>query len=191
MNRLLKRLLIVAACLFGLLLVVGLIAGSMISGSSKQTLATALSENLGVPVTLGAINFNLAHLFLLKPAITVEDFTIGNPPGFRSAHLLEAKKLNAQISLLPLLRKSIEVHSITIDHPRIMSETNAHGVSNIEALLQKSKGKSDPGAGGRSARSLVVDEFSVASGEISSLTAAAAHTEGIVDLSGIDLRVRD
>ncbi|PYT22266.1 MAG: hypothetical protein DMG57_35845 [Acidobacteria bacterium] len=191
MNRLLKRLLIVAACLFGLLLVVGLIASSMISGASKQTLATALSENLGVPVTLGAINFNLAQLFLLKPAITVEDIAIGNPPSFRSPHLLEAKKLTAQISLLPLLRKSIEVHSITIDHPRIMSETNAHGVSNIEALLQKDKGKSDPGSGGTSVRSLVVDEFSVASGEISSMTAAAAHTEGIVDLSGIDLRVRD
>src|SRR5437879_13587486 len=104
MNRLLKRLLIVAACLFGLLLVVGLIASSMISGASKQTLATALSENLGVPVTLGAINFNLAQLFLLKPAITVEDIAIGNPPSFRSPHLLEAKKLTAQISLLPLLR---------------------------------------------------------------------------------------
>jgi len=191
MNRLLKRLLILAACLFGLLLVVGLIASSMISGSSKQTLGTALSENLGVPVTLGGVNFNLAQLFLLKPGITVEDIAIGNPPGFRSAHLLEAKKLTAQISLLPLLRKSIEVHSITIDHPRIMSETNAHGVSNIEALLQKEKGKSEPTSGSTSARSLVVDEFSVASGEISSLNAASAHTEGIVDLSDINLRVRD
>jgi uncharacterized protein involved in outer membrane biogenesis len=191
MNRLLKRLLILAACLFGLLLVVGLIASSMISGSSKQTLATALSENLAVPVTLGSVNFNLAQLFLLKPGITVEDIAIGNPPGFRSPHLLEAKKLTAQISLLPLLRKSIEVHSITIDHPRIMSETNGRGVSNIEALLQKEKGKSEPTSGSTSARSLVVDEFSVASGEISSLSAASAHTEGIVDLSDINLRVRD
>src|SRR6266849_6368541 len=165
MRRMVVRLLVVVACLFGLMLTLGLIASSLVSGSSKYGLAASLTESLGVPVTVSAANFDLAQWFLLSPAITLEDIAIGNPPGFHSPHLLEAKKLTAQISLLPLLHKSIEVHSITIDHPRIMSETNARGVSNIEALLQKEKGKSEPTSGSTSARSLVVDEFSVASGE--------------------------
>ena len=193
MRRLLKRLLIVVACLFGLLLVAGLIVGSMVSGSSNQMLATALSENLGVPVTVGAVHLDLAQWFLLKPAVAIEDIAIGNPPGFRSQHLLEAKKLSAQVALLPLLHKSVEVHSITIDHPRIMAETNAQGTSNIEALLKKEKGKASPSpaSSGSGAGSLVVDEFSLASGEVASLDAGSARTAGTVDLSGIDIRVRD
>jgi uncharacterized protein involved in outer membrane biogenesis len=43
---------------------------------------------------------------------------------------------------MPLLRRTIQVHSIVIDHPRIMAETNAQGIGNIEALLRKEKSKS-------------------------------------------------
>jgi uncharacterized protein involved in outer membrane biogenesis len=97
-------------------------------------------------VSVGAARFNLAQWFLLKPAITLDNVSIGNPPGFRSQHLLEAKQLSAQVALMPLLRRTIQVHSIVIDHPRIVAETNAQGIGNIEALLrrEKSKRKANP-----------------------------------------------
>src|SRR6266849_4237729 len=191
MRRMVVRLLVVVACLFGLMLTLGLIASSLVSGSSKYGLAASLTESLGVPVTVSAANFDLAQWFLLSPAITLEDIAIGNPPGFHSPHLLEAKKLYAQISLLPLLHKSVEVHSITIDHPHITKETNAQGTSNIEALLKKEKGTSSSSSGSASTSNLVVDEFSVSSGEITSLDAGSARAEGTIDLNGIDIRVRD
>ena len=193
MRRLLVRLLVAVACLFGLMLALGLIASSLVSGSSKYGLAASLTESLGVPVTVSAANFDLAQWFLLKPAITLEDIAIGNPPGFHSPHLLEAKKLSAQIALLPLLHKSIEVHSITIDHPHITNETNAQGTSNIEALLKREKGTSTPTPSSSSASTsnLIVDEFSVSAGEITSLNAGPARAEEKIEIGGIDIRVRD
>ena len=112
-----KRLLIVLACLFVLILIAGLVVGYWVSGSSKDWLTASLSENLGVPVSIGSANFDLKQWFLLRPAIALEDVTIGNPPGFQAPHLLEAKKLSVQIALLPLLHKNIEVNAIDIDHP--------------------------------------------------------------------------
>ena len=196
-----KRLLIVVACLFVLILIAGVVVASLVSGNSSRVLASSLSETLGVPVTLGDTKFDWKQWLLLKPAVEVDNIAIGNPPGFHAAHLLEAQKLSAQIALLPLLHKNIEVHAIDIDHPLINVETNAQGISNIEALLKKENGKSapassstaSPGAASSGAPSsggnLVVDEFSVTSGEITLLD--AAHKEGKMDVSGIDLRVRD
>jgi len=194
-----KRLLIVLASLFVLILIAGLVVGYWVSGSSKDWLAASLSENLGVPVTVGSAKFDLKQWFLLQPAIALEDITIGNPPGFHAPHLLEAKKLSAQIALLPLLHKNIEVNAIDIDHPVINSETNAQGIGNFEALLRKQKGPSSspaPASSGpanagsaSSGAGLVVNEFSVTSGEITLLESARAA--GKIDMSGIDLRVRD
>ena len=189
-----KRLLIVLACLFVLILIAGLVVGYWVSGSSKDWLTASLSENLGVPVSIGSANFDLKQWFLLRPAIALEDVTIGNPPGFQAPHLLEAKKLSVQIALLPLLHKNIEVNSIDIDHPLINSETNAQGIGNFEALLRKQKGPSSPAAPASSGSAttgagLVVNEFSVTSGEITLLESARAA--GKIDMSGINLRVRD
>jgi uncharacterized protein involved in outer membrane biogenesis len=194
MKRPLIVLLAVVAVLFGLMLAAGLVASSVVSGSGQARLAASLSETLGVPVTVGSASFDLTQWFLLRPSITVQEIAIGNPPGFRSPHMLEARKLSAQIALLPLLHKIVDVRSIEIDRPQILVETSGSGVSNIEALLRKEKTKSGAASGGSgseaTATALQVDEFSVKSGEIELIhtgTAAAAKME----ISDINLRVGD
>lgn len=197
MKRGITLLLIAVLCVFGLMLASGLIVSSLVSGSGKARLVGALETATGVPVTFGNASFDLTQWFLLRPSIAIEDITIGNPPGYRSPHLLEAGKLSAQVALLPLIHKIIEVHSIEIDRPRIFAETNAQGISNIEALLKKAKGKpsvsSSAGSGSSapSGEALSVDEFSINSGEVALLDSGASHAEGNLDISGIDLRVRD
>jgi uncharacterized protein involved in outer membrane biogenesis len=132
--------------------------------------------------------------FLLRPAMALEDISIGNPPGFHSPHLLEAKKLSAQVSLLPLLHKIIQVHSIVIDQPRITAETNAQGISNIEALLRKPKpssGASSGPSGTAGGSNLVVDEFSVNAGEIAFVEPGTSHGVEHLSISDINISVRD
>jgi len=129
MKRRLIQLLIVIVCVLGLILASGFVASSLVSGSGKQMVVASLASSLGVPVTVGEANFDLVQWFLLRPAIAIHDIAIGNPPGYHSQHLLEASKLSAQVALLPLLHKSVEVHSIEIERPRIFAETNAQGVS--------------------------------------------------------------
>ena len=195
MNETMKRwlilLLIAIVGVVGLFLATGMVASSLVSGSGKQMVVSSLASSLGVPVTVGDANLDLVQWFLLRPAIAIHDITIGNPPGYHSRHLLEASKLSAQVALLPLLHKSVEVHSIEIERPRIFAETNAQGISNIEALLKKTKSK--PGAGSASSESpggsVVVDEFSLTSGEVAFVE--AGHAGENFDISGIDIHVQD
>ena len=194
MKRWLIRLLVVAVSLAGLMLVAGLVVRSLISGSSEHGLAGSLSDSLGVPVTVGAAKFDLVQWFLLRPAIALEDIAIGNPPGFHSPHLLEAKKLSAQVSLVPLLHKIIEVHSIVIDQPRITAETTAQGTGNIEALLRKSRsrpGASSGSSGTTGGGNLVVDQFSVNGGEIAFVEPGTSRGVERLSISDINISVRD
>jgi len=191
MKRGLIRLLIVIACVLGLILASGFVASSLVSGSGKQMVVASLASSLGVPVTVGEANFDLVQWFLLRPAIAIHDIAIGNPPGYHSQHLLEASKLSAQVALLPLLHKSVEVHSIEIERPRIFAETNAQGISNIEALLRKARGKpaSGPASTGSGSTSIVVDEFSLTSGEVAWAEPGRAGEN--FNISGIDIHMQD
>ena len=123
MKRRITQLLIAILCVFGLFLASGLIVSSLASGAGKTRLTGALEGALGVPVTVGDASFDLTQWFLLRPSISIANIKIGNPPGYRSPHLMEASKLSAQVALVPLLRKQIEVRSIEIERPRIFAET--------------------------------------------------------------------
>src|SRR5690349_8801014 len=185
MERWSVRLLLVIVGLAGLWLVAGLVAKGVVSGATSGGLIASLEKSIGVPVSVGSADFDLSQWFLLRPAISLENITIGNPPGFRGRNLIEAKSLSAQVALLPLFQKTLEVHSIVLDRPRILVETNAQGASNVEAFLRKPKGKSAPSASGSEsgrAAGLVIDELLINSGEIASED---------LNINGIDIRLRD
>ena len=187
MKRLAIWIVVVVAAGFGLMLAAGLAAKAMLAGSGKDGVMGSLGQRLGVAVSAGAGGFDLLEWFRLQPAISLENVTLGNPPGFGGKHLLEARKLSAQVRLGPLLRKRIEVRRLAVEQPRILVESNAQGVTNVEAFLKRlSRAEAKPGsaAGEGGGGGLAIDEFLVNSGEI--LISAAGLT-----IRGIELRVRD
>lgn len=76
MRRPLFAFLIIVAGLFGLMLITGLVASSLVTGSGTHGLAAALQDSLGVPVSVGTARFDLAQWFLLRPAITLDNVSI-------------------------------------------------------------------------------------------------------------------
>ncbi len=158
----------------------GLVLRSMVSGSAKDRLIASLSEKMGVPVTVASADFDLGQWFRLRPAVALETIAVGNPPGFRSKYLFEAKKISAQVSLAALLHKTIEVRSFQIDEPHIVVETNARGLSNVGELLKKVS--SGGGVAGNTS-TLAVDEFSINSG-----TLAISGSQN-VNIQAIDIRL--
>jgi uncharacterized protein involved in outer membrane biogenesis len=175
-----RVLLIAIAIVVGLFLVSGLVLRSMVSGSAKDKLIASLSEKTGVPVTVRSADFDLGQWFRLHPAVALDTIAVENPPGFRSKYLFEAKKITAQVSLAALLHKTIAVHSFHISEPHIVIETNARGLSNVGALLQKLS--ANPGGAGNNT-SLTVDDFSIDSG-----TLAIAGSQN-VNIQAIDIRL--
>ncbi len=169
-----------------LIIAAGLAAKSLISGSAKDTLVSSLADALNVPVSVGTAEFDLAQFVRLQPAVSLDSVAIGNPPGFRGRHLLEARRMYAQVRLLPLLKRRIEVHSVVVEQPRILVESNAQGVTNIEAFVKGMGSKKQPAAAsanGGESREVTIGEMRVESGVI--LLAGKPLVEDL------NLRVRD
>ncbi len=194
MKRWLMRILYLCGACVALLLITGLIAQYLVTGSSKASVVATLSRRLGVPLSVGETKFDLASWMLLKPAIALSDIAIGNPPGFRGQNLLTAKRISAQVALFALLSRRIEMRSIVIESPRIAVESDARNQTNIEALL---KALSSPGAPVKdpqpaessSAPALGINDFRLTDGEV--LISGANSGEPPLRISAIGLRVQD
>jgi hypothetical protein len=157
-----------AACALAAL--AGLAAKQAVNGIGKNELISSLSRATGAPVSIGRMDFSLGQLFLLRPSISLADVVLGNPPGFRAGRLLEAKEVDAQVSLMPLLRKNINVRSVRVQSPQVLLETNPQGDRNVDVLLRRlASGGKEAGAGGR--MKLAIESLSVSSGEVASPTA--------------------
>ncbi len=190
MTRWLLRLLILVGVCCGLMLAVGLVAKSLVGGSGKAALLSSLGKAMGVPVSVESADFDLGQWFRLQPAISLENVSIGNPPGFRGKYLLEARKMSAQVLLMPLLQKKIEVHVIRVEQPRILVETNAQDVTNVQAFVRglstpsgsKAHGEAEAvSEQGRDA-GLAIDALYVTAGRLVSPEAKASD----IDLSLLD-----
>src|ERR1700680_829796 len=120
MKRWLKVVLILVVVCVGLILAAGLVLRSVVSGSGKDRLIASLGEKMGVPVSVGSVNLDIRKLLRFRPAVALDNVTVGNPPGFHAKDLLQAKRISAQVALLPLFHKSVEVQSIVVDQPRIV-----------------------------------------------------------------------
>ncbi len=192
MKRWLLAFLVLIAVLAGLMLAAGLAAKALVTG---DTLKTTLAEKMGVAVSVGSTGFDLGQWFRLKPAIALEDVTIGNPPGFHTKQLLGAKKLTAQVSLVSLLSKKLEVYSIGIEQPQVSVESNAQGATNLETFLKRLPGRTapeaKPAAAGTGGPGLSIHEVQIHSGELTVSAAKAPDAAEPLNISGIDLRLLD
>jgi hypothetical protein len=194
MKRWLLRASYVCGAYVALMLITGLIARFLVTGSSKQSVVSALSGRLGVPVSVGEARFDLASWFLFRPAISVADVAIGNPAGFRGPNLLTAKRISAQVALLPLIRRRVEMRSILIDAPRIAVESNAQGETNVEALLKSLSTPAAPGGASppdarASATAVGIGEFEISSGEL--IVSGKDSRQPPLRIGAIGLRIRD
>ncbi|HMA31028.1 MAG TPA: AsmA family protein [Casimicrobiaceae bacterium] len=68
----------------------------------------------------------------LEPKLVVGDVSFGNAPWGQAKQMLRARKIEARVALLPLIRRRFEVVELVLDHPVITLETDAHGRGNWE-----------------------------------------------------------
>ncbi|HEV2691190.1 MAG TPA: AsmA family protein, partial [Bryobacteraceae bacterium] len=172
-----KWLLILIVAVVALMTGMGLLLRSLVGGSAKDKLIASLSEKMGVAIGVTSADFDLSEWFHLRPAVSLQEVSVGNPPGFLAKNLFEAKKISAKVSLGALMHKAIDVKSFRIDEPKIVVETNAHGRTNVGELLNKVS------SSGSSGRTLSVDEFSISNG---SLTISGSQS---FNLQGIEIRL--
>jgi len=89
-----------------------------------------LEKRLDRKVTLGDM-----HLGLFPPRFQVHSLSIADDPKFNAAKsFVEAQELDVSIKLLPLLHKSVEINSVTLQQPRVELIRDGQGVWNFSTL---------------------------------------------------------
>lgn len=87
----------------------------------------------------------------LEPKIVLPDVSFGNAPWSKTPQMLTAKRVEAQIALLPLLSRRFEVTRFTLVEPTITLETDAAGRGNWEfstSSAPSAQASTEPAAAG-------------------------------------------
>lgn len=130
MKKFLKLLVSLVTLVFTVFLVAVFTIANLDPNEHKDWIAGKFEESTGLPLELnGNIGLTLYPWF----GVTLEDFAIGNAPGFSATPLLAAQRAELRVKLLPALNREYEIDTIHLSGARILLETNAAGIGNWQA----------------------------------------------------------
>ena len=189
-----KALILVLGGYFVVMLITGLAIELVLSGFETEGLLASAEERVPVSISMGDGDFDLLQWFLFRPAVSIADVTIGNPEGFTSPSLLEAREVSAHFGLLSLFGDKIEVGAFTLHEPQLTIEKNRAGRTNLEALfaaLSKSASANEEAEASDSENGLglSVDSFLLESGTVRYLE--PGKSESSLTLHNIYVSVED
>lgn len=108
----------------------------------KPDIAAAARNALGRELTLaGDIDLKIGF----RPALAVENVSFENADWGSRPELATIQRLEIEVSLLPLLKKEIEIHRLVLIDPDILVETDPNGTSNLSFSPAAGKKASPPG----------------------------------------------
>lgn len=122
------KLLISTAGLVGLVIAALLVLPGLIDlNAYKPEIVAQAKRAAGRDVVLdGPIRLSL----LPTPRVELDDVKILNPPGSKTANMLEARSVTVKPALLALLVGDVEIAEVVLSEPRIALEVNAQGKPN-------------------------------------------------------------
>src|SRR5580693_4733624 len=113
-----------------LIVVVVVFAATFNVNQYRGTIQSELEKRLNRRVVLGDM-----HLGIFPPRLQVENLSIADDPTFNDAKpFVEAHGLDVSVKLLPLLRKSVEISSLTLQRPSVELIKDAQGTWNFSTI---------------------------------------------------------
>src|SRR4029077_4297474 len=130
-----RKIAIIVGIVFGVIvLAVGGFVLAFNPNDYRATIQTKLEEQLGRKVSLGNMDLGLFPL-----RFRVANLSIAEDPKFPGSQpFVRTQELAVSVELLPLLSKSIQVNSVTLNRPSVELIKNAAGVWNFASLGQTS-----------------------------------------------------
>ena len=107
----------------------------------KATIQTKLEQQLGRKVSLGDMSLGILPL-----RFKVANLSIADDPKFSNQPFIQTQLLSVSVKLMPLLSKSVEVDSLSLERPNVNLIRNAQGVWNFASLGQSSATEAAPPA---------------------------------------------
>ncbi|MFI4888078.1 MAG: AsmA family protein [Burkholderiales bacterium] len=155
----------VAAGLVALLLIgVAIAIATVDPNRFVAPLAARVKAETGRNLTVqGPVDIKLS----LEPKVVLPGVSFDNAPWSKTPQMLTAKRIEAQIALLPLLSRRFEVVQFTLVEPAITLETDANGRGNWEFATSAAKTPDTASAAGRSTSATGIANFEIQDGTLS------------------------
>ncbi len=155
----------------------------------RPQVAAHIQQETGKPAQIG----RLALTILPQVAIRVDDFALGNPPGFPSGDFVKARRIYAVVDVFALLHRKVVVNSLELDDPAINLLSDVHGKWNFENAPGKSAASADPPGDEKASFTLgVISKVSIERGQLvaASLLASGAPGPAFMEVHGASLDLR-
>ena len=129
-----------------------------------------------------AINGPIDLKLSLEPKVVFSDVTFSNAAGSKVADMVRAKRIEAQVALLPLLSRRFEVVEVKLTDPVIVLETDAKGHANWEFGAPSSPAAATAASATSTAAAgaFGVGNFSVDNGTLMYIDGASGKTTRVV-----------
>jgi len=114
-----------------IVVVMGVLLATFNPNDYSGTIQTKLEQQLDRKVALGNLSLGLFPL-----RFRVANLSIADDPKFSNHAFIQTQELSVSVKLLPLLSKSVEVDSLTLERPSVELIKNAQGVWNFSTLGQ-------------------------------------------------------
>jgi len=145
----------------------------------KELLTSQVKTATGRTLTItGPLELQIG----LIPHLVATNVTLANPPGSSRPDMARIKRLEMELSILPLLKREICINRLLLSSPDILIETEAKGPGNLDFSPPKEKPASPPAptAGGESsAYQLTLLEVQIENGELARLDRHTGKTESV------------
>lgn len=133
MKKIIKGVLIFAGILIVLLVALLLALPVFFDPNDhKQTITDTIKDTIGRDVRLdGEIKWSVFPSI----ALSFSDVKLSNEAGFKGDYMAEMAELSAQVKLLPLFKKDIQVGTVTLKKPQINLQVASSGKSNWQSMI--------------------------------------------------------
>jgi AsmA protein len=140
-----------------IVLAVGVFVATFNPNDYRGTIQAKLEQQLDRKLTLGNMSLGLFPL-----RFRVADLSIADDPKFGNRPFVQTQELSVSVKLLPLLSKSVQVDSLTLEHPSVELIKNAQGAWNFATLGQKAPA----GAPSSSEQQFSLGELAIKDGQV-------------------------
>ncbi|MGS0680043.1 AsmA family protein [Shewanella sp. 125m-7] len=104
----------------------------------KPQIVDIVKDKTGRELVIGS---DLSWTFFPSLGIKLGQITLSNPDGFKNPSMVSVKQVVAEVALMPLLKKEVEISQLNLDGLTLMLETQKDGRTSFDGLSGDAKAK--------------------------------------------------
>ena len=147
-----------------------------------------IGHETGKPVQIGHLRLTL----LPRVSIRVDDFSMGNPPGFPQGYFVKARRIYAVVDAHALWNHQVLIQSLELDDPSVHLISNSDGRWNFENPPSKKRAPVPP-SGKKPLFTLgEISRLNISGGQVSMANVLASGRIGptVMEIDGVSSQLR-